>query len=106
MLTEWENNREAMLTFIEQTHTGVKGFVTEADGITPPAGVKGRHVEVRVRKASGSAGRYMYTARLSLCSFENKCPKRVRVQLSYEMCDLWGIFWMLIPKIPTKYFGR
>ena len=94
------------MTFIEQAHTGVKGFVTEADGITPPAGVKGRHVEVRVRKASGSAGRYMYTARLSLCSFENKCPKRVRVQLSYEMCDLWGIFWKLIPKIPTKYFGR
>ena len=94
------------MTFIEQAHTGVKGFVTEADGITPPAKVKGRHVEVRVRKASGSAGRYMYTARLSLCPFENKCPKRVRVQLSYEMCDLWGIFWMLIPKIPTKYFGR
>ena len=60
MLTEWENNREAMLTFIEQAHTGVKGFVTEADGITPPAKVKGRHVEVRVRRASGSAGRYLH----------------------------------------------
>ena len=48
-----------MLTFIEQAHTGVKGFVTEADGITPPAaGLKGRHVEVRVRRASGPAGRY------------------------------------------------
>ena len=58
MLAEWENNREAMLTFIEQAHTGVKGFVTEADGVTPPAGIKGRHVEVRVRKAPGPSGRY------------------------------------------------
>ena len=48
-----------MLTFIDQAHTGVRGFVIEADGITPPARVKGRHVEVRARKASGPNGRYV-----------------------------------------------
>ena len=58
LLTEWDNNREAMLAFIEQAHTGVKGFVTEADGVTPPRAAKGRHVEVRVRKAVGPSGRY------------------------------------------------
>ena len=58
LLTEWDNNREAMLAFIEQAHTGVKGFVTEADGATPPRAAKGRHVEVRVRKADGPSGRY------------------------------------------------
>ena len=58
LLQEWDNNREAMLTFIDQAHTGVRGFVSEADGITPPARVKGRHVEVRARKASGPSGRY------------------------------------------------
>ena len=62
MLIEWDNNREAMLAFIEQAHTGVKGFVTEADGINPPRAAKGKHVEVRVRKAAGPSGRY--------CAFE------------------------------------
>ena len=30
--TEWENNREALITFIEQTHRGVAGFVTDVNG--------------------------------------------------------------------------
>ena len=32
---EWENNREALLKFIEQVHIGVKGFVTD---MTDPKG--------------------------------------------------------------------
>ena len=53
LLPEWENNRESLLEFVEQAHTGVKGFVTEEDG-SPPAAVGGNHVEVRVRRTGGS----------------------------------------------------
>ncbi len=49
LLQEWENNRESLLTFVEQVHTGIKGFVREAgSGGPPPKGTV-----VRVRRAAG-----------------------------------------------------
>ncbi|XP_051541917.1 adipocyte enhancer-binding protein 1 [Myxocyprinus asiaticus] len=32
LATEWENNREALLAFIEQVHRGIKGVVRDIDG--------------------------------------------------------------------------
>ena len=55
LLKEWENNRESLLKFVEQVHTGIKGFVTEEDGSTPEA-IDGHHIEVRAREVGGSGG--------------------------------------------------
>ena len=53
LLKEWENNRESLLKFVEQVHTGIKGFVTEEDGSTPEV-IDGNHIEVRAREVDGS----------------------------------------------------
>ncbi|KFW71618.1 Adipocyte enhancer-binding protein 1, partial [Pygoscelis adeliae] len=29
---EWENNKESLLTFMEQVHRGIKGLVTDQQG--------------------------------------------------------------------------
>ena len=38
LLTEWENNNQSLLAFVEQVHTGIKGTVS-VEGGKPQAGV-------------------------------------------------------------------
>ena len=37
LLTEWENNKQSLLAFVEQVHTGIKGTVS-VEGGKPQAG--------------------------------------------------------------------
>lgn len=52
---EWENNREAMLQFMEQTHIGAKGFVTEYES-TPKLnsdGIYGNPIQNAIIQVEG-----------------------------------------------------
>ncbi|XP_075063338.1 adipocyte enhancer-binding protein 1 isoform X2 [Mixophyes fleayi] len=68
---EWENNKESLLTFIEQVHRGIKGIVTDRQGEPiPNATISVGEINHDVTTASGgdywrilNPGEYRVTAR-------------------------------------------
>ncbi|XP_053574113.1 adipocyte enhancer-binding protein 1 [Bombina bombina] len=68
---EWENNKDALLTFIEQVHRGIKGTVTDRQGEPiPNATISVAEINHDVMTASGgdywrilNPGEYRVTAR-------------------------------------------
>uniref|UniRef100_A0A8C5MHR4 AE binding protein 1 n=1 Tax=Leptobrachium leishanense TaxID=445787 RepID=A0A8C5MHR4_9ANUR len=54
---EWENNKESLLTFMEQVHRGIKGFVTDREG-EPIANATISIAEISHNVMTASAGDY------------------------------------------------
>ncbi|XP_075921997.1 inactive carboxypeptidase-like protein X2 isoform X2 [Petromyzon marinus] len=85
---EWENNREALLVFLEQVHRGIKGIVTDADGEgIPNAIISVDEINHDVTTASGgdywrllNPGEYRVTARK-----EGFVPAAQNCQVGYDM---------------------
>ncbi|KAI4896018.1 hypothetical protein NFI96_000300 [Prochilodus magdalenae] len=71
LLREWEHNREALLTFMEQVHRGVKGLVSDKEGNPIPnatVSVEGVNHDVTTGEAGDyfrllNPGEYRVTAR-------------------------------------------
>uniref|UniRef100_A0A3Q0RYQ0 AE binding protein 1a n=1 Tax=Amphilophus citrinellus TaxID=61819 RepID=A0A3Q0RYQ0_AMPCI len=113
---EWENNREALLSFIEQVHRGIKGIVRDVDGNPlPNATVSVEGVRHDVKTAVGgdywrllNPGEYRvtakadgYTPQTRLCMV---APSRDPEQDKRKIMDGWTTqkfghnhrFWVFI----------
>ncbi|MGH0134696.1 UNVERIFIED_CONTAM: hypothetical protein FKN15_074307 [Acipenser sinensis] len=77
LYTAWQENKEALLTYMETVHRGIKGIVTDESG----KAIKGARISVRgIRHdvTTGSAHRYHPCADSGRAKMNTRCPpKRV-----------------------------
>ncbi|KAG9332180.1 hypothetical protein JZ751_015716 [Albula glossodonta] len=84
--TEWDNNREALLAYMEQVHIGVRGYVREAENGTALSDVRIAVAGINHNVTTGSFGDYYrlllpgtYNITASLTGFQPMAVAGVQV---------------------------